>query len=1324
MPGSLPFFVLFRFGSCGARNLLRIRKKRVAEIKRAIKKKLNARCGRKKSKEDLTVKATKKAQPGTRRAALSLLFGLLLVGLLLSAFCLAGCGEKIKPDGKIEGVEEYVIRYPEGMDIDSFKAVRAFCTEFREKSGVYIRMKEDTYLKDEGIPTGTKEILIGNTNRPESASVRVGRDDWAIYWENERLVINGGSPDALMSAVRKYLDDYLRDGAYYYPGEKQLHRAEYRYSGLTLAGRDVTEYSIVYERDAYDLGVYLHEAIADACGVLVPLKTEKDDVAAHEIRIGTLSGKRAESEAITEGYGIFGSGDHVLLCGEGYLGAYSATLKLVGLMAGHGGTLALPLDNALSGPLAETIQYSLELPPIGALDDFAELRYETTADNVFARFELARDELPKEVRVLERVVHTDYPIAQKREIYVSPSGNDENPGTKEAPFATLDRALHAMKGKKGGIIWMMGGKYQMSATAFITSLHSGTPGSPLFIKAYEGEKVTLTANREWNKDRFSRAVDQIAVADLVARIPASARDKVLITTLEDQGLDKRSIPSITTSGGPPRLYLGDEEYTLARYPNSGCDITELLYFTMVDDTGRVTVKEGSDLYSQWIERCREAGIDENTPIGWQIRLLSGKVNGAGAQEMADEVLSWVNTGNIWYFGSTFEGWEFAYYNLALDINGKPYWHRGPNGEKLLGTFVPDGNAAEDCTLYDENGNPYQQKGHWALKSVQPNSWGCKHSANSPARRNTFYLFNAIEALDAPGEWFYDEESGYIFLYPTDDFYEDEKSLTSGVGGSYDIIRADTVKNLVIDGIEISSSTQYGIALFSCENVFIQNVSVKNTMHSNLYARECRRLAILYSDFSRCVNGGLVQISSPSSFRTLVPSENVIQNSVFHDTAPTRQTGISFSGCRMVISHNFFSNCTVSGDNAADCILEYNRFDGGSADVVDGGMIYVHGWTTRGNHFRYNLFHRFNATHNAVYNDGQASGNYTYGNMISTLGSKSDLNKGWYSSSGYGNVCWQNIMILRNPAQVAAKGDAVDENTPIPSGSSDQINQSALFYYFWDDAGYSQVGNPVHVATDYAGNTLGGQSWYQSLAGHWWYGRREREVKLYLEECAQKAWRERFPEYMNQVEGIKMIVTAHTETNKCGAKGYEPRYFYVPAQLSGKTYTYTGAPVGTVFTIPAYYYLNNEGAKVFVDQSTKTVTNPEEGVTFTYEEIASMERAWRGPSCCVIRDNIVLGGTPVQKDGKPTGEVSVKSTVTDGAANYYGYIDTADIDNNYYWFFYKEIIPGAEEYEYALSEEGRAAITQEMGERFLRNYEGERGIDAGLCDLFDYWQYDN
>ena len=57
-------------------------------------------------------------------------------------------------------------------------------------------------------------------------------------------------------------------------------------------------------------------------------------------------------------------------------------------------------------------------------------------------------------RILERVDLADYPLSAANVLYVAKTGSDENPGTKEAPLASLAAALAKMKNKKGGVIYL------------------------------------------------------------------------------------------------------------------------------------------------------------------------------------------------------------------------------------------------------------------------------------------------------------------------------------------------------------------------------------------------------------------------------------------------------------------------------------------------------------------------------------------------------------------------------------------------------------------------------------------------------------------------------------------------------------------------------------------------------------------------------------------------------------------------------------------------------------------------------------------------------
>ena len=57
--------------------------------------------------------------------------------------------------------------------------------------------------------------------------------------------------------------------------------------------------------------------------------------------------------------------------------------------------------------------------------------------------------------------------------FVSPAGDDVNPGTLEKPFATLQRAQQAARQKRGNV-FLRGGTYYLPATLVFTAQDSGT----------------------------------------------------------------------------------------------------------------------------------------------------------------------------------------------------------------------------------------------------------------------------------------------------------------------------------------------------------------------------------------------------------------------------------------------------------------------------------------------------------------------------------------------------------------------------------------------------------------------------------------------------------------------------------------------------------------------------------------------------------------------------------------------------------------------------------------------------------------------------------
>lgn len=83
----------------------------------------------------------------------------------------------------------------------------------------------------------------------------------------------------------------------------------------------------------------------------------------------------------------------------------------------------------------------------------------------------------------------------KKSFWISPLGNDENPGTEEQPFLTLEKARDAVTALQEEspqsddiIIWIDEGIYRLTAPFVLEAKHSGQNGFRVIYKAVEGTR--------------------------------------------------------------------------------------------------------------------------------------------------------------------------------------------------------------------------------------------------------------------------------------------------------------------------------------------------------------------------------------------------------------------------------------------------------------------------------------------------------------------------------------------------------------------------------------------------------------------------------------------------------------------------------------------------------------------------------------------------------------------------------------------------------------------------------------------------------------------
>jgi PDZ domain len=120
--------------------------------------------------------------------------------------------------------------------------------------------------------------------------------------------------------------------------------------------------------------------------------------------------------------------------------------------------------------------------------------------------------------------------------FVSPTGDDANPGTLEKPFATLQRAQQAARQKRGDV-FLRGGTYYLSAPLLFTALDSGSKDAPVIFQNYRGEKAVITGGVKLENLNWQPFTNEI----LQANIPADLRTE--------------------------EIFVNGERQILARYPN-------------------------------------------------------------------------------------------------------------------------------------------------------------------------------------------------------------------------------------------------------------------------------------------------------------------------------------------------------------------------------------------------------------------------------------------------------------------------------------------------------------------------------------------------------------------------------------------------------------------------------------------------------------------------------------------------------------------------------------------------------------------------------------
>jgi len=153
------------------------------------------------------------------------------------------------------------------------------------------------------------------------------------------------------------------------------------------------------------------------------------------------------------------------------------------------------------------------------------------------------------------------------EIFISPNGNDRNPGTQTAPVKSLEKARDIVRlirkesQNYAVVVFIGGGTYQMENPVVFDSEDSGSENVQIIYRAREGENPVFTGSKVLKNWTILKEKQKLNLLN------PSVLGKVYVTDLKRSGISDFGDP--TEPGARPELYCNNRLQTLARWPNEG-----------------------------------------------------------------------------------------------------------------------------------------------------------------------------------------------------------------------------------------------------------------------------------------------------------------------------------------------------------------------------------------------------------------------------------------------------------------------------------------------------------------------------------------------------------------------------------------------------------------------------------------------------------------------------------------------------------------------------------------------------------------------------------
>jgi tetratricopeptide (TPR) repeat protein len=349
-------------------------------------------------------------------------------------------------------------------------------------------------------------------------------------------------------------------------------------------------------------------------------------------------------------------------------------------------------------------------------------------------------------------------------------------------------------------------------------------------------------------------------------------------------------------------------------------------------------------------------------------------------------------------------------SLELFFNGKPMTPaRWPNeGFVRTGQVLDTGNSAEGKTGRFVFDNPRIGRwskaqdmmlyGYWfydwadctvgvaGIDSVSK-TIRTKHGTNYGYKEGQpFRVFNLLEEIDQPSEWYLDRDTGTLYFYPP----EDPASATVELSILEEpLLTLNQVSHVMLAGLKFELGQGDGLVVDDGSDCRIHHCEVMRLGGTGITVKGGTNHMIHTCDIHTLGRGG-ISISGGDRL-SLTPSGHLVENCDIYNFSRIDRTytpALQMDGVGIRVAHNKIHDtpCHALRIEGNDHLVEFNEVFNVVRESDDqGGIDMFYNPTFRGNIFRYNYWHDIGSGRACggagIRLDDAISGTLIYGNVF-------------------------------------------------------------------------------------------------------------------------------------------------------------------------------------------------------------------------------------------------------------------------------------------------------------------------------------------------------